>query len=108
MFQGEVETLQPKISWLERITSDSGFDIVFRIFHLYPDFFNLEFLCYVSFSTKKSHRSLKKNAISTLMGTSPFPLPRLPVDVNRILTNFIVTEKEENFKNKDFCSSKTL
>ena len=42
------------------------------------------------------------------MGTSSSPLPRLPVDVSKILTIFIVTEKEENFKKKDFYSSKTL
>ena len=57
-------------------------------------------------STKKSHRSLKEYAISTLTGTSPCPLPRLPVDVSKILTNFIVTKKEENFKKRDLYYQK--
>ena len=54
------------------------------------------------FSTKKSDRSVKKNAIWTLIGTSPSRLPRLSVDVSKILKTFIVTEKEENFKKKRF------
>ena len=40
------------------------------------------------------------------MGTSPSPLPRLPADVKKILTNFIDTEKEENFKKRDFFHRK--
>ena len=36
------------------------------------------------------------------MGTTSSPLPRLPVDMSKILTIFIVTEKEENFKKKRF------
>ena len=41
-------------------TSDSGFEIVFRIFNLLADFFNLEFLCEFFFD-RRARRSVEKH-----------------------------------------------